>query len=196
MLATLDQLTRLVSLRYDWMKRRELESVWDDPVALVELGGPVFVVVDELAQLLMMAGKKAGQPIAELAQLGRACGVHLWLATQNPRAEMFGKANGTETLKANLGRRLALHTGTDSESNIILASGTEKPESGASAARIPEDMPGTAVDSSGVMFRCPLVRKDFVDAVIPVCRPGPALADLVEIAAEKPDLSGFEKEGE
>lgn len=179
-----DALTTAVELmdrRYRYLAHHGFKTVWDDPITLEALGGPVLVAVDELADLLDGCGKDAGTPVARLAQKGRAAGIHLLLATQNPRADLFGKPHGTQTLKANLPARIALRTGTTSESNIILGDGTSGPSSGADASEIPESMPGAAVDKAGRWFRCPHLTGDFIERVT-LARSSLPLADLLSRA--------------
>jgi S-DNA-T family DNA segregation ATPase FtsK/SpoIIIE len=60
-------------------------------------------VVDEFADLIMTAGKEIEMPIARLAQLARAVGVHLIIATQRPSVNII-----TGTIKANFPARLLL----------------------------------------------------------------------------------------
>lgn len=194
--AALGSMVELMEARFEYMRVNGVKTVWDDPYAMTVLGGPVLVAVDELADLLDGSGKDAGTPIGRIAQKGRAAGIHLLLATQNPRADLFSKTNGTATLKSNLGNRLALRTGTTSESNIILGDGTSGPASGADASTIARSLAGTAIDHVGVRFRCPYLDDAFVFATA-VDRPVHSLDDLFGMAQVKPALDfGGESAGE
>lgn len=75
---------------------------------------PVVVIIDELKDLLMQ-DKNAEQYIVRLAQKARACGIHLILGTQSPRADVI-----TGLIKANVPTKIALHTTNQIESRIIM----------------------------------------------------------------------------
>lgn len=75
----------------------------------------IVVIIDELSDLMMIAGKEAESQIIKIAQKARACGIHLILATQRPSADVV-----TGLMKANIPSRLALKTASRIDSNIIL----------------------------------------------------------------------------
>ena len=82
----------------------------------------LVVVIDELADLMMVAGKEVEEAICRIAQMGRASGVHLVIATQRPSADVI-----TGLMKANIPSRIALVVSSAMESRIILDSqGAEK----------------------------------------------------------------------
>ena len=82
----------------------------------------IVVVIDELADLMMVAGKEVEEAICRIAQMGRAAGVHLVIATQRPSADVI-----TGLMKANIPSRIALVVSSAMESRIILdATGAEK----------------------------------------------------------------------
>lgn len=182
MVDTLNQVVDLMERRYAYMAHHGIKTLWDDPLQMELLGGPVAVVVDEVADLLDASGKEAGTPIARLAQKGRAAAIHILLATQNPRADLFGTKTGTQTLKANMTDRAALRTGTTSESNIILGDGTAGPSSGADASTIGEHLPGTAIDKFGRRFRCPYLSAEFIKATVAAVGPAHSLSELASKA--------------
>lgn len=78
----------------------------------------IVLVIDEFADLMMTAGKEVEIPIARLAQLARAIGIHLILATQRPAVTII-----TGTIKANFPARLAFRVISKIDSRTILDSG-------------------------------------------------------------------------
>ena len=95
-----------------WAKRQES----------VETMPKVVVVIDELADLMLVAAKEVEESICRVAQMGRAAGMHLVIATQRPSADVI-----TGLMKANIPSRVAFAVASSLESRIILDTpGAEK----------------------------------------------------------------------
>ncbi|PKD43392.1 DNA translocase FtsK [Rhodohalobacter barkolensis] len=125
---TLESVTKEMDERYDLLKMamvRDIKSYnekYDTGELDDELGHRhlpyIVVVIDELADLMMTAGKQIEEPIARLAQLARAIGIHLVVATQRPSVNVI-----TGTIKANFPARIAYQVASKVDSRTILDTG-------------------------------------------------------------------------
>ncbi|VAW26007.1 DNA translocase FtsK [hydrothermal vent metagenome] len=125
---TLNSLTIEMDARYDLLKEAGTRNIKEYNVKFVkrrlnpEKGHRflpyIVLVIDELADLMMTAGKEVETPIARLAQLARAIGIHLVVATQRPSVNVI-----TGTIKANFPARLSFRVTSKIDSRTILDAG-------------------------------------------------------------------------
>jgi DNA segregation ATPase FtsK/SpoIIIE, S-DNA-T family len=100
-----------------------LQPADDDERSMIPVNMPFIVIIaDEMADLMMTAGKEVEQHIIRLAQKSRAVGIHLILATQKPTVDVI-----TGLIKSNLPSRIAFQVASQSDSRVVLdANGAEK----------------------------------------------------------------------
>ena len=122
-----------------------------------EMGLPsVVVMIDELADLIILGKKPVETAITRIAQLGRAAGVHLIVATQQPTVNVV-----TGLIKANIPCRIALKTATVSNSMVILdGKGAEKlTGKGDALLKLPDR-------TTPIRFQAPLIESADIAPVI------------------------------
>jgi len=125
---TLNSLCIEMDQRYELLKNAEVRNIKEYNAKFIARklnpnNGHKFLpyivlVVDEFADLIMTAGKEIETPIARLAQLARAIGIHLIIATQRPSVNII-----TGTIKANFPARIAFRVTSKIDSRTILDSG-------------------------------------------------------------------------
>jgi DNA segregation ATPase FtsK/SpoIIIE, S-DNA-T family len=125
---TLNSLCIEMDQRYDLLKDAQVRNLkeYNDKFVHRKISDPekhrylpfIVLVIDEFADLMMTAGKEVEVPISRIAQLARAVGIHLVIATQRPSVNII-----TGTIKANFPSRLAFRVLSKIDSRTILDSG-------------------------------------------------------------------------
>lgn len=120
--AALEQAVKGMETRYKTFEGRGVKELSDYNRKAKSPMPRIVIVIDELADLMMKSGKEIEDSIVRIAQMGRAAGIHLVIATQSPRTDVI-----TGLMKANIPSRIAFAVASALESRIILdANGAEK----------------------------------------------------------------------
>ncbi len=122
---TLNSLCKLMDHRYDLLKRAKVKKIdeYNDKFIHHRLNLTdgheympyIVVIIDEFGDLIMTAGKEIELPIARIAQLARAVGIHMIIATQRPTTKII-----TGNIKANFPGRMAFRVASQIDSRTIL----------------------------------------------------------------------------
>ncbi len=116
----------------------------------------IVVIIDELADLMITAGKDIEEPICRLAQMARAVGIHLILATQRPSVDVI-----TGVIKANFPARIAYQVATKVDSRTILDSmGAEQLLGNGDMLYLPSGTP------KPIRLQAPYISTDEVEAIV------------------------------
>lgn len=170
-------LGRKVQIGYDPMTGQpqyEEESLAYEPMP------QIVVIVDELADLMMTAGKEVEFLIQRLAQKARAAGIHLIMATQRPSVDVI-----TGVIKANLPKRISFHVTSKIDSRTILG------EQGAEQLLGKGDMLYMASGRGLTRIHGPFVSDDEVRRVADHWR-GQGQPDYIQAVTEEPEEGGFD----
>jgi len=188
---TLNSLTVEMDTRYDLLKKARARNIKEYNAKFVARkispkDGHKFLpfivlVIDEFADLIMTAGKEIEMPIARLAQLARAIGIHLIIATQRPSVKII-----TGMIKANFPARIAFKVTSQIDSRTILdAKGAEQ--------LIGKGDMLLSVGSDIIRLQCAFVDTPEVEEVIQHIADQKGFAEpyhLPEVADENAELGG------
>ncbi|MSP81131.1 MAG: DNA translocase FtsK [Rhodospirillales bacterium] len=157
----------------------------DQPIATDPLPF-IVVVVDEMADLMLVAGKDIEAAVQRLAQMARAAGVHLIMATQRPSVDVI-----TGTIKANFPTRVSFQVTSKIDSRTILG------EQGAEQLLGQGDMLYMAGGGRISRIHGPFVSDQEVEAVVRFLKTQgePAYVEEVTEEPEEPDAFGFDGAG-
>lgn len=115
----LQRLVKVMEYRYEVFAKMNVRNIEGYNEKRAALGLPpefyIVVVIDELADLMLTSAKEVEDCIQRLAQMARAVGIHLVLATQRPSVDVI-----TGVIKANLPARIALRVASQTDSRVIL----------------------------------------------------------------------------
>ena len=122
---TLNSLCKLMDTRYDLLKEVRAKNIKEYNKKFIDRKIPprgghgympyIVVIIDEFGDLIMTAGKEIEMPIARIAQLARAVGIHMIIATQRPTTTII-----TGNIKANFPARIAFKVSAGIDSKTIL----------------------------------------------------------------------------
>jgi S-DNA-T family DNA segregation ATPase FtsK/SpoIIIE len=188
---TLNSLTVEMDERYDLLKKARARNIkeYNEKFVARKISPKdghkflpfIVLVIDEFADLIMTAGKEIEIPIARLAQLARAIGIHLIIATQRPSVKII-----TGMIKANFPARIAFKVTSQIDSRTILdAKGAEQ--------LIGKGDMLLSVGSDIVRLQCAFVDTPEVEAVIKHISDQNGFAEpyhLPEVADENSELGG------
>src|SRR5579885_2397662 len=180
-----ETITRTVQTGFD---RETGEAIYEHQEMELEPLPYIVVVVDEMADLMMVAGKDIEGAIQRLAQMARAAGIHLVMATQRPSVDVI-----TGTIKANFPTRISFQVTSKIDSRTILG------ESGAEQLLGRGDMLFMAGGGRITRVHGPFVSDEEVEAVVRFLKERGGEPVYVEDVTEDPDEvpAGFEApEGE
>ena len=161
----------------------EGKPVYEDEELDYDVLPQVVVIVDELADLMMTAGKEVEFLIQRLAQKARAAGIHLIMATQRPSVDVI-----TGVIKANLPTRISFAVTSKIDSRTILG------EQGAEQLLGKGDMLFMPGGKQVTRVHGPFVSDDEVKAVADHWR-GQGQPDYVDAVTEEPEDGGFAMDG-
>nr|WP_321265673.1 DNA translocase FtsK [uncultured Sulfurimonas sp.] len=159
-IVALNNMVSEMERRYELMSETKTKNIENYNAKVKREGGEHFpyivVIIDELADLMMTSGKDVEHSIARLAQMARASGIHLVVATQRPSVDVV-----TGLIKANLPSRISYRVGQKVDSKIILD------QMGAESLLGRGDMLFTPPGSTGlVRLHAPWSSEDEIESIV------------------------------
>jgi S-DNA-T family DNA segregation ATPase FtsK/SpoIIIE len=170
-----ETLTRTVHTGYD---KESGQAIYEKEELELEPLPFIVVIVDEMADLMMVAGKDIEGAIQRLAQMARAAGIHVVLATQRPSVDVI-----TGTIKANFPTRISFQVTSKIDSRTILG------EQGAEQLLGQGDMLYMAGGGRISRVHGPFVSDDEVEKVVRHLKSQGAPEYLEEVTADEPELT-------
>ena len=179
-----ERLTRTVQTGFD---PESGEPIYEEQPLDMQPLPQIVVVVDEMADLMLLAGKEVEASVQRLSQMARAAGVHLIMATQRPSVDVI-----TGTIKANFPTRISFQVTSKIDSRTILA------EAGAEQLLGQGDMLYMAAGGRIVRVHGPLVTVEEVERVVRELRKQGAPEYLDEVTEEEftPVVAGTSSGGD
>ncbi len=174
-----ERLTRLVQPGFDPETGKPLYE--EQALDLAPLAY-IVVIVDEMADLMLVAGKDIEGAVQRLAQMARAAGIHLIMATQRPSVDVI-----TGTIKANFPTRVSFQVTSKIDSRTILG------EQGAEQLLGQGDMLYMAGGGRVTRVHGPFVRDEDVESVVAFLKSQGGPDDLMDITADDSDDEGSDK---
>ncbi len=174
-----ETITRIVQTGYD---RETGEAIYEQEAMDLAVLPYIVVIVDEMADLMMVAGKDIEGAIQRLAQMARAAGIHLIMATQRPSVDVI-----TGTIKANFPTRISFQVTSKIDSRTILG------EQGAEQLLGQGDMLYMAGGGRIGRVHGPFVSDAEVEAVVAHLKTQ-GQPDYLDVTVEEPDLEEADEE--
>ncbi|NPA84102.1 MAG: DNA translocase FtsK [Epsilonproteobacteria bacterium] len=188
----LQKMVEEMERRYQLMSKERVKNIASFNKKMAKKGQEllpyIVVIIDELADLMMSGGKDVEYAIARLAQMARAAGIHLIVATQRPSVDVV-----TGLIKANLPARIAFRVGQKVDSRVILDTG------GAQNLLGRGDMLFAAGGSPPLRLHAPWVSEEEIERVVSFFkRAQPKEDPLTKVALERfgkrPSLAKLQQE--
>jgi len=175
----LKSVVREMEHRYSLLEQCGVRNIGDYNKKSSEPLCYLVVVIDELADLMITAGREVEEPIIRLAQLARAVGIHLIVATQRPSVDII-----TGIIKANFPSRIAFQVASKVDSRTILdVSGAEQLLGNGDMLFQPANLP------KPIRIQCPFVSTQEVEAITSFIGDQPSQKEVCELPEPLPSSS-------